>query len=291
MTSRLQVDVLVVGTINEDHIYTVDRLPQPGESVIVNGFQKRPGGKGANQAVAAARQGARVAMLGAVGEDTSGTTQLAALTDEQVDTSLVRRRQDLVTGRAVITVSRDAENYILVATGANTAIPLELLSSSVLAKAVLTQTEARVEPVREAARYAAARRARFILNHSPVLDLPDHILAQADPLIVNAVEAHQIHANLPADPAAAAMELREHLSCPSTVITLGKNGVAYSDGGDARHVPIPREVKAIDTTGAGDAFAGTMAAALSRGATLNAGVSLAQEASARTVQRLGARLR
>jgi ribokinase len=277
-------EVVVVGSLNQDITVAADRRPDVGETVLGRSLAIAPGGKGANQAVAAARAGARVAMVGCVGADAAGHALLAGLRAAGVDTAGVRALDDTASGTALIVVDATGENSIVVVPGANARLSAADVERALGAQAgvVLAQLE-----VPEEAVVAAARRAgRFVLNASPVRPVPPALLEAADPLIVNAGEAAAIIGGDGADPealAAAALAL----GVRSIVITLGARGARWTTPEWSIARPAPA-VDVVDTTGAGDVFAGTLAAQLSRGADPEAALGAAVETGAGAVRWRGA---
>jgi ribokinase len=278
-------DVIVVGSVNADLVVRAARLPGPGETVTGGTFARHGGGKGANQAVAAARLGARTALVAAVGEDDFGADALRGLAAEGVDVDGVARLADVATGVALIVVDERAENQIAVASGANAALDgafvaaaLERLEGGV----VLLSLE-----VGDAALLAGARGARLaVLNPAPAREGPAALLDAGPLLTPNAGEARDLTGE--EDPRAAALALRERTGAP-VVVTLGADGALLADGpGDPVRVPAPR-VDAVDTTGAGDCLNGALAAELARGAALEAAVAFAVRAAALSTLRQGAR--
>ena len=241
-----------------------------------------PGGKGANTAVAAARLGASVALLGAVGSDDHGELLLATLRGAGVDTALVRR-VDRPTGVAYITVTPDGENSIVVAPGANAALTLDPAVIEA-AKVVVCSLEVPLPVVEEAVAVAARHGVRPILNLSPVASLSSRTLAALDPLVVNEHEAAWLLDGGAPDPVALLA-----LGPRSVVITLGARGAVLAEGADVHAVPAPA-VEVVDTTGAGDAFTGALATRLAAGADLRSAVTDAVRTAARSVTRAGAQL-
>ena len=245
--------IVVVGSLNMDLIVRSSHLPATGETLLGSSFSTLPGGKGANQAIAAARAGGRVRMVGAVGSDDFGAELTGALDGTGVDTGLVRRVAGS-SGVALITVDDAAENTIVVVAGANAAMTtLDEADRAVIADAdlLMLQLEIPLDTVTAAAAAAAAAGVPVLLNPSPVRALPAELLAAVDILVVNETEAAAL------DDARSA---GGHL-----VTTLGAAGARYlgPDGTVAQAAP-PR-VSAVDTTGAGDAFTGALAVAWSRG--------------------------
>lgn len=254
--------VVVVGSANADLVVRVGRHPGPGETVLGSDLVIHPGGKGANQAVAAARLGARVAMVGRVGADAHGELLVGALERDGVDTSALLRG-GTPTGVALITVGEDGENTIVVAPGANARVTGTEAADAVRrfgwARVVSAQLEIPPEAVAAAARAAQQRGARFVLNASPPDLLADRgfaaeVLPLCDPLVVNEHEARFLAGD--GDDHGSGL-LR--LGVRSAVVTLGERGaVVLTKGGGRTEVPgVPVEV--VDTTGAGDAFTGALA--------------------------------
>lgn len=240
--------VVVLGSINMDLVTTCRRRPGPGETVLGTGFATMPGGKGANQAVAAARAGADVCFVGALGSDTFAMDLRDALTGAGVDISLVRTVEG-PSGVASIVVDENGENSIVVVPGANATIgpPTGADAAAIAgARILLCQLEIPLAAVTAAAAHARANDTLVVLNPSPARALPGRLWANVDIAVVNSVEAGQY---------GDALSEVGHL-----VTTLGAGGVRYR-GPDRRelHVPAPT-VTAVDTTGAGDAFTGTLVA-------------------------------
>ncbi len=244
--------VVVLGSVNVDFLVRVSRLPGPGETVSAAAIDRLPGGKGANQAVAAARAGAATSLVARVGSDSAGRACVEGLIGRGVDVSHVRVSTDTVTGAAFITVDEAGENTIVVVPGANATLsPDDVAASGALvgADVVLLQLEVPIETVVAAAARARTAGARVVLNPSPWRSLPSELLAEVDVIVVNEHE----RTRLPATGAAA------------VVTTRGSRGARWDGSGVTIEVAAPC-VRAIDTTGAGDAFAGAFAAALAAGA-------------------------
>ncbi len=282
--------VFVVGSINQDFVLKVDRRPEPGETVTDAELALYPGGKGANQAIAAARLGAEVAMLGRVGEDPFGGELVENLRDNGVDTSRVEAVADAPTGSAFITVTPDGENAIVVSPGANRRFgPDEVGAASEdleQARVLVAQLEVEVEAVETAARIVDEAGGRFLLNLAPPSEVPGELLRLSDPLVVNEHEAAFLLGEDARDPEESAGKLLD-LGPPSVVVTLGAAGAILATGESSRHFPAP-EVQVVDTTGAGDAFMGALAAKLAEGALLEEAVPYAVLAGAVAVAREGA---
>jgi ribokinase len=263
--------ILVFGSINIDVIVPVPALPRPGESVLGGDYALLPGGKGANQALAARRAGAEVRLAGAVGENGFADAALELLRRDGVDLSLLRRVAR-PTGCAAIMVSEAGENLIAVAPGANreasaAAVPDALLGPNT---SVLCQNEAPIAESADLIRRAGPRGARTILNLAPAGPIPAGLLGELDFLIVNETEA----ASLGPDPAALARLPRRGL-----VLTLGARGAMalLADGARVDVPPLP--IAPVDTTGAGDTFVGVLAAGLDADLPLEAALRRASAAA------------
>ncbi|MEV7323704.1 ribokinase [Streptomyces sp. NPDC093970] len=283
-------DLLVVGSANADLVIGVDRRPAAGETVLGGDLATHPGGKGANQAVAAARLGARTALLARVGDDAHGGLLLDSQRAAGVDTSGV-----LVggapTGVALITVDPSGDNSIVVSPGANGRLtPADVRAAADLigaSRVVSAQLEIPLETVVEVVRNLAPG-SRFVLNPSPPLPLPDEVLAACDPLIVNEHEAKVLLGGAGAgeDPADWARLLLAR-GPRSVVVTLGAAGALVAGAQGTEAVPSVK-VEAVDTTGAGDAFTAALAVRLGAGASLTEAAAYAARVGAAAVTRRGA---
>jgi ribokinase len=273
--------VAVLGSINVDLIVTVDRMPAPGETLLGLGLERLLGGKGANQALASALI-AKTSLIGKVGSDLAGGRLRDQLDGGDIDVQHVRFGQ-LATGYAVVTVNAHGENSIIVIPMANFEVEardVKLALDSVDPTVVLCQLEVPPAAVRAAAEWAESKGRRFILNPSPISSLDPTVLAQCDPVIVNAGEASEI-AGHTGSARASAQALAD--SCRSVVVTDGSRGAWVAYDSTIMHIP-GIETEVIDTTGAGDIFAGTLAALLSTGASLAAA---AREANLRAAHAVG----
>ena len=286
-------DVFVVGSINQDFVLGVERRPEPGETVTDARLATHNGGKGANQAAAAALLGASVAFLGRVGDDGFGGPLVSSLTDKGVDTSLVQEAPGSSTGMAFITVTPDGENAITVAPGANRRLGVEDIddaSESIgEARVLVAQMEIPPEAVLRAVEVAAASGTRALVNLAPPFDVPPTLLEKLDPLVVNEHEAAFLLGEKVEGVGGtldAATELLT-LGPKSVVVTVGEDGAVFSDGESAKHLAAPT-VEVVDTTGAGDAFVGALAAMLAGDAPLEDAVAYAVRAGAAAVTREGA---
>jgi ribokinase len=281
-------EIAVVGSCNLDLVVRVAELPGPGETVVGGDLFTNPGGKGANQAVAAARLGRRVAMVGRVGDDQAGRDLLAALAADGVDTTQVLVLDGVPSGTALITVDDRGENQIVVSPGANarlTAGDVAAAGPALAAAAVtLLQLEVPLEAVAAAAGTAAGT---VVLNPAPVRPLPDELLAQVDVLVPNRVELAQLAGGRVPGTVEEAARLAGRLAARAVVVTLGADGALVVGGGRASHVPaVP--VAAVDTTAAGDAFCGGLADALAGGASLEDAARRAVRVAAAACTREGA---
>lgn len=269
-------DVVVVGSLNMDAVASVDRLPGAGETVLAGGFDWVPGGKGANQAVAAARQGAAVAMVGRVGADDNGRLLRARLAADGVDVAAVSADPGPPTGLALIAVDPAGANTIVVFPGANGTLgPEDVDAAAALiegAAVVVCQLEIPRPAVVRAFELARAAGRITILNPSPVRALDAGLLGLVDVLVANEHEASGVGDTSP---------------CRVVVTTLGQRGAAFTEAGRTITTPSPKVV-AVDSTGAGDAFCGALAAGLARGRPLAEVVGGAVAAGALAVTRPGA---
>lgn len=301
----MSAQVIVWGSANADVVLDVERVPLAGETLLARAQTKHAGGKGLNQAIAAARAGARTTFCAALGTDTDGDTLTAGAAEAGIDTSHLRR-VDAPTGTAYIYVQDDGDNAIVVAPGANAELdsPTPTEGALIAAAAVLVLSlEVPLAGVGQAA--AAARSAQppttVVLNAAPAAPLPPALLADVDVLVVNEHEAALLARGVrPAaaqDPRGAALVLTELVR--AVVVTMGGEGALLASAADGTpgrslgstvsvtHVPAPR-VSVVDTTAAGDTFTGYLAASLADGASLPEAVTRAVAAGAIAVQRAGA---
>ncbi|MGY5029491.1 ribokinase [Streptomyces sp. 900116325] len=278
--------IAVLGSTNMDLVAYVARAPERGETVTGREFRTIPGGKGANQAIAAARAGGEVLMIGAVGDDAYGTRLRAELEHAGVETDLLHTAEG-PSGTAHIVVDDTGANAIVVIPGANgTVHTLGHGEMAAIAEAdlLLLQLELPLPAVVEGARMAHAQGVRTILTPSPVQPLPDELFDNVDLLIPNEHEAAALSGK--SDPHAAAEILLRHV--PAVVVTLGSKGCLYAARGtETVHFPAP-EVTAVDTTGAGDTFVGALAVALGEGRAVPEALAWASIAAALCVQKPGA---
>lgn len=284
----MDLDVLVIGSINMDVSVLTHRLPRPGETLIGKGHFLGPGGKGANQAVAIARLGGSVGLLGRVGEDEWGRALVTGLEVEGVDVSTVAT-DPAGTGLAIITIDDDAENTIVASPGANAQLTPETIrqNSSLIARAkvVLAQLEVPVETIEAA---AEATDGIFCLNPAPAQPLPPSLLAMTDVLVPNRSELTVLAGETTiVKTDEVALVARRINPSGATIVTLGRDGALLVDDGDEVHYPA-HEVRAVDPTGAGDTFCGALALALSRGDDFSTAVPFASAAAAISVTHRGA---
>ena len=286
-------DVFVVGSINQDFVLSVERRPAPGETVTDARLATHNGGKGANQAAAAALLGASVAFLGRVGDDGFGGPLVRGLSEKGVDTNLVQEVPGSSTGAAFITVTPDGENAITVAPGANRRLTVQDVddaSESIEAAHVLVaQMEIPPEVVLRAVEVAAGSGTRALVNLAPPFEVPRALLEKLDPLVVNEHEAAFLLGERVegVDGALDAAPRLLSLGPASVVVTLGEDGAVFSGSEAAKHLPAPK-VEVVDTTGAGDAFVGALAARLADDAPLENAVAYAVRAGAAAVTEAGA---
>lgn len=273
--------VIVVGSANVDQVFSVERIPQPGETVMSTGLAVVRGGKGQNQAVAAARAGAATTFIAARGTDSFGDLTEAGLREDGIDVTHLRT-VDGPTGTALIAVDRGGENSIIVEGGANAHL-VDLTEDEktaiTAASVLLLQLEVPLETVVAAARAAASTSTITVLNAAPIRDLPDELLGDLDILVVNEHEAAHLLAARPG----TITDL-----VPTVVQTLGAAGaVLYRRGEPDVSVPAP-VVSAVDATGAGDTFCGAFAASLAEGQDAVSALRFAVTAGSLSVQAHGA---
>lgn len=284
--------IAVVGSSNTDMIISMGRIPKPGETIIGGDFAMAAGGKGANQAVAAARAGGRVSFIARVGDDLFGEQAIRGFAADGIDVRHVQKDESAPSGVALIFVGGDGENSIGVASGANarlSADDIEQAREAIQSAGVLlVQLEIPIETVR-AAVLAAARDARVILNPAPAQPLDDDLLGRVSILTPNETEAALLTGLEVEDEAGAALaaEALRRRGPEIVIITLGAKGALVSDASGTRLVPA-FSVDPVDTTAAGDVFNGALAIALSEDRPLDEAVRFANAAAAISVTRPGA---
>ena len=266
-------DVCVVGSANLDLVVTTARLPGPGETVSGTSYAEHAGGKGLNQAVAAARAGAACTFVAALGDDGAGDRLAGVLAAEGIDAALVQRLNGTPTGRALITVDDDAENTIVVVPGANGAIG----ATPVPARVVVAQLEIPLDVVSDAFAHAIADGGVTVLNPAPALDVPDELLRNTRIVIPNEHERLQL----------GGLGRLFGLGVEIVITTMGGAGVEIVTPTSNRTVA-PFPVTPLDTTGAGDAFCGAFAAALAGGAAHDDAVRFGAAAGALATTKQGA---
>lgn len=284
--------ILVLGSSNTDMTVKTPVMPVPGETVLGGDFTMSPGGKGANQAVAARRLGGDVSFICKLGRDVFGENALKHYREEGVGTNGVLR-SDLPSGVALITVDNEAENCIVVASGANLDItPSDIAASSDAIRScdiLLMQLEIPVPAVLQAARIAHGAGATVVLNPAPYAALPEEIFSCIDLFIPNETELSAF-SGMPVSDVPSAVRAAEVLFAKGVgkmIVTMGGKGSLLLDGGAPRTVSAFR-VDAVDTTGAGDTYCGALCVALAEGRTLDEAARFASAASALSVTRMGA---
>ena len=284
-------NILVVGSINMDYVIYTERLPKLGETLTGKDFAMNYGGKGANQAVAVAKQGCTTKMLGAVGKDMSGGLAIGNLESFGVDCSSILK-VDAPTGAAVITVC-GGDNHIILDVGANGCVTPEKIAENealfAWADAVVMQYEIPVESVLAAAKLAKKNGCFVLVNPAPVKEMAPELYGYVDLIIPNEFEAALITGVQVTDRASAAEAIEKlmELGCKNALVTLGKQGCAYRLNGETVYEDcIP--VQVVDTTAAGDSFIGGLCTKLCAGEDMQAAVKYATAVSALTVSRAGA---
>ncbi|CAI1708961.1 ribokinase [Serratia plymuthica] len=285
--------LVVLGSINADHILNIEQFPRPGETVIGKQYKVAFGGKGANQAVAAGRSGADIAFIACVGADDIGERIRLQLATDHIDTQPIEAIADNTTGVALIFVNAEGENVIGIDAGANAAVTPDYLARYqqrvIEADALLMQLESPLETVMAAARLAKQHQTQVILNPAPARELPDELLALVDMITPNETEAQRLTGIAIAndDDAARAAKALHDKGIGTVIITLGSRGVWLSENGNGKLVP-GFKVKAVDTIAAGDTFNGALVTALLEGKTMANAVRFAHAAAAIAVTRPGA---
>jgi ribokinase len=284
-------EILVLGSVNRDLIVHAPRLPLPGETLRGQRFGSCLGGKGANQAVAAARLGAKVALAARVGLKENGAAMVEQLRGEGVDTRAIAQPADEVPGVALIVVgAEDAENQIVTVAGSNGRLPLEQVEALELAglRWLIAQQELPPESIARAFERAHAAGVRTLLNAAPYRAGCEALLPLVDLLVVNALEAQALVTTLGggvAEPEALARTLRAK-GPAAVLVSLGADGLCWVDDQGTRRVPA-RPVKAVDTVGAGDTLVGALVTALAEGQAIENALGFAQAAAAIAVSRAG----
>jgi ribokinase len=285
----VQPDILVIGSSNTDMVIFCDRLPNPGETILGGQFQMFGGGKGANQSVAAARAGGRVSFLGAYGADAFGTAARDRLLKEGINVDYFQCVRDAPSGVALILVDGvTRENLIAVAKSANDAVDSAMVSDArgafERASVIISQLEIRDGAIEAAARICHELGKPFLLNPAPSRLLPKQIYESLHIIVVNEHEARDVTGKTDLQ---ESVHWLHGLGCKNVVVTLGSEGVIFSEGKTLEFVEAPK-VQAVDTTGAGDCFVGWLGVGIAEGLSLRAATERACKAASVKVTRAGA---
>ena len=280
-------NILVIGSLNMDLVINTDRMPQAGETIHGKGFAHFPGGKGANQASACARAGGNVKMLGKVGDDAYGDILLKNLSQDGVNINGIEREK-ISTGVAVITVF-NGENSIILDKGANGLVDRDYIDRHIdaidWADYIIMQYEIPMETVVYVAQIVKSKGKTLIIDPAPMMEAPSELYRMADIILPNETETAQLVGEGNDDE--ASVKKMYELGCKNVIMPLGKKGSIYYNGENMINQPAYK-VKAIDTTGAGDCFTGSMVAALASDKTMEEALEFASKASAIAVGRRGA---
>jgi ribokinase len=287
-------NIVVVGSLNMDLVVQVPTIPKPGETVLGNNFATYPGGKGANQAVAAARLGASVTMIGQVGADTYGESLINNLVAEGVNVDCIFTDERNATGVAMISVDASGQNSIAVASGANFTLTKDHIQSAwgklSDTNILIMPLETPLDTILEAARLAKERGAKVVLNPAPARLLDVELLSQVDVLVPNEheisqISEHYVSPNTDVEEAARTMIMQ---GVNAVVTTLGSKGVSIVDDSKNEVLLPPFTVDVLDTTAAGDSFVAALAVGLGEGKSLYEACYFANAAGALTVTKMGA---
>lgn len=284
-----QPKVVVIGSINMDMVTRATRFPKKGETISGVSFDQLPGGKGANQAVACARLGAAVSMVGAVGNDPTGKVLLKQLEDEKINTDWIQVIDNETTGMAQITVAEE-DNQIIIVPGANFAITRSQIDAAKAviqaADLIILQLEVPLEIVEYTAEVAAGFGVKVILNPAPAQPLSDTLLSNVDYLTPNETELMYLTKQSSVKEGMDSF-LKEGVQ--GVIVTLGSEGVQYIEKGDTASSAVKgRLVEVVDTTGAGDTFNGALAYKLAGGANVTDAIEFANVAAGLSIMRFGA---
>jgi ribokinase len=276
-------DIVVVGSINADLVFEADKRPNPGETLIGKDFKTVPGGKGANQAIAASRLGAKVAMMGCLGEDQNGIFLEENLKVNKVETKFIKKVKGVPSGVAGITLA-EGDNSIIVVPGANYEVDKTYIDKNIevikSAKIVLLQLEIPIEVVEYVIDICSKNRVKTILNPAPIQTLKEDTLEKLDYLTPNEHEFDILYGSKREEEM-----LKKHKN--KLIITKGSEGVSFSDGDKVINVP-SNKVEVVDTTGAGDTFNGSFAYSLVKGMSIKESIEFANKAAAISVTKFGA---
>jgi ribokinase len=294
--SKQPARIIVVGSANQDYIVRVAVPPAPGETVLAKSLLLQPGGKGANQAVAAARLRGNVSFVASVGDDADGALLLRELRSEGVDTANVEIINRGRTGLALVSVYDSGENSITVVPGTNFSLTAERVQRAVAALAdqadqaiMVAQAEVLPEIIEASITSATQAGARVILNLAPFREIPAELLRECDPLVLNEAEASALVGWEVRDVETAGKAVAElRAKTRSVVITIGPHGAYWADAHSQGHAVAASVAQVVDTTGAGDAFVGAMASHLARGTSIREAVEFGVIAGTFAVQKLGA---
>lgn len=285
--------ITVVGSVNMDLVFRTPRMPAVGETLLGHEFRQIPGGKGANQAVAAARQGADVSFIGAVGDDGFGDFSQQCLAKEGINIQHLARVAGVATGVAGILVEDNGSNSIVLAAGANVTLSVDQIeaATSVIgaAQLLLCQLETPVDTVTRAIAIAHAQGVKVVLNPAPAQQLDSALLKQVDYLIVNETEASQL-SGISVSSQASAQQASERLldlGVGTVLLTMGGDGALITQTGSSEFIPAIK-VDVVDTTAAGDTFVGAFAVGIANGLSVSDASREAQYTAALTVTKLGA---
>jgi ribokinase len=293
MIMKTAGNLIVLGSINADHILNLESFPRPGETVTGNQYQVAFGGKGANQAVAAGRSGANISFIACTGDDDTGERVRKQLASDNIDVDPVTVMKGESTGVALIFVNGEGENVIGIHAGANAALSIALVEKQqqriANADALLMQLESPLESVQKAAEIAHSNSTTVVLNPAPARELPDELLSLVDIITPNETEAEKLTGVRVEndDDAAKAAQVLHDKGIGTVIITLGSRGVWASESGKGQRVP-GFKVQAIDTIAAGDTFNGALMTALLEGSELPTALRFAHAAAAIAVTRKGA---
>ena len=285
--------IVVIGSCNTDMVINTERLPQPGETIIGGNFFMNAGGKGANQAVAAARLGGRVSFMAKVGNDHFGSRSIEQYKSEGIEVEHILVDNDNPSGVALIMVDAKGENCIAVASGANALLRPEDIDKATdtieRGDIVLMQLETPLETVEYASRIAREKGKKVILNPAPALHLPESLLNNLYMIIANETETEYISGIkiTDMDSICRAADIISSRGVENVVITLGSKGAFVKENGAYHQVPAIK-VKAVDATAAGDTFCGALCVALAEGKDILGAVEFANRCASVTVTRLGA---